>query len=175
MGNPAGEHRDPGQEDLIFLQPGHGLLEEDAGPLVREPGPRVEQAHQWEGRPAIAPLAQLSGSANLQGMFLPTLALLVASQRGGIGDPQLACQVGDHPRRHLTEITQERAQIPHRTELNGKAQPLVVAAPLAEQIPIVSIQIEILGQFRLRRLARIAAIRLFLLSGDKLNRHSSSL
>lgn len=118
--NPARQHRDPRQEDFVLLQLAHRLVKEDAGTLIREPGTRIEPTDQRERRPAIAPLAVLPDGANLQGMFLASFALLVAGQRGGMGDPQLAGQVGDHARGHLKEITHETAQIPRGAELDRK-------------------------------------------------------
>ena len=94
-----------------------GMLNQVA---IREPGTRIEPTDQRERRPAIAPLAVLPDGANLQGMFLASFALLVAGQRGGMGDPQLAGQVGDHARGHLKEITHKTAQIPRGAELDRK-------------------------------------------------------
>lgn len=65
---------------------------------------------------------------------------VVAARR--VLDAQLLGQVVHQLDRHVQRIGQEHAQVPNRDHLEGKAQTRVITTSLADQPPILIVQME---------------------------------
>jgi hypothetical protein len=78
---------------------------------------------------------------------------------------------GVTPSWYIGEVLREGAQEAGRTELDGEAQAVVVAAMRAYQTPIAVIQVEVPGQLLRRRFSGEATVLILLLFGQETDGH----
>src|SRR5437588_3816440 len=157
---------DTRQEHLALDQPGGGQVEQNARPLVAQPGACVQPAHQTEMLRLLAEVAVAKAAADVGGVLVVCgWAVEVALQAGGIRDVQLAGQVGDRWRWNVSRINQESSQEPDRRELGCVPKPRVVFTQLIDDAAVTIIEMEVLAQLRARGLTRIVAIAALLLGG----------
>jgi hypothetical protein len=74
-------------------------------------------------------------------------------------DPELLAEILQHLVRHVQRIGQEAPDEPGRGQLEGEAETGVCTAPLGDQRSICVIEEEEPLQLRLRRSARVPAVR----------------
>jgi hypothetical protein len=132
-GDQPGQHARARQQHLTLQQPRGRPVEQHAGPLGAGPRPRPQPGTQLGLHRGVAEVAVAVDLADLAGV------LMLGRQPGGVllhtrrvGDPELGGKVLDHRPRHLQRVGQERAEEPHRGELDGKAEPVVLAAALGD-------------------------------------------
>jgi hypothetical protein len=75
---------------------------------------------------------------------------------------------------HGTEVFQKRAQKAHRAELNGKPEPIVLAAMPSDLLTVEIIKVEVARQDLRRRFAVKTAIAVALFLSQKSYRHLRS-
>ncbi len=79
--------------------------------------------------------------------MLPTLLARTISQHTAAHlDAQLPGQRLQHRHRHSQMVFKERAEITHRTELNGETEPVVLAALLRDQRVVGIVEMEVTGE-----------------------------
>jgi hypothetical protein len=101
--------------------------------------------------------------------------LQVPREAGRVCDPQLPAQVGHHDGRNIDRIGEEGAQEPHRDQLQGEAQPVLVPAPLGDQGEVGVVEMEVTRQLGGRGLTGVAAITPLLLRGQGIDGHQGLL
>ena len=161
----------PGKQDLAFDQPGRGQVEEDAGSFGTDPGPVGEPAGQGRGLGALVEVAVAVAAADLGGVIPALLARRVALQAAGVGDAQLPGEVGHDARRDLGRVGQESAQEPHRPELHGEPEAVVIAPAPGDEATILVVEVEVAFELGGRRLARVAAVAPLLILGQEVDGH----
>jgi hypothetical protein len=72
-------------------------------------------------------------------------------------------QVLHHRPRHVEGVLQEPPDVPDRTDLEGETEPVVVPAPLRDQLPVLVVEEEEALQLGSRRLLGELPVRLSLL------------
>ena len=106
------------------------------------------------------------------GSVAPThLPCAVAGQIRGRSDVQPLRKVRHDDRGHVSRVAQEGAQKAHRAQLQGEPQSVVVAAPLADELPVGIVEVEVAGQLLRGWLSRVAAEALRLFVGQKMDGH----
>ena len=110
--------------------------------------------------------------ANLGGVVPAGFAVSVMEEATELFDLELSREAIDHTSRYIREVLQEGAQEARCAELDGEAQPVVVAAMGADQSPIAVIQVKVAGQLLRRRFSGEAAVPVPLLFGQETDRHA---
>ena len=83
--------------------------------------------------------------------------------------------MGDDDVRDLGGIVEERPQEPDRSQLQGKAQPVVVATPRLQHRAVGVVEMEVATELGGRGLAGVAAVAPLLLRGQEIDGHPGSL
>jgi hypothetical protein len=122
---------------------GDGAIEEDAGALDPQPGPRVEPAHKLEVPRLLAECALAIGRADLRGMFLVGFTDPVAVETRDIGDRQLPGKMSNHAGRNAGRVGQRGTEKPGSTNLDGHAEAGVITTALGNQGTIGVVEVEI--------------------------------
>ena len=99
------------------------------------------------------------------------LALQVARQTADLGDAQLPGDMLDHGGRHRDGVGQEAAEKPHRQQLQGEAEPIGIAAVLADQVAVGVIEVEEARQLGGGDRLRVTAIAALRRRGQKIDGH----
>ena len=100
---------------------------------------------------------------------LPAVAIGVEAGRRHL--VELTCDGGDHRGRRLARIVEKGAKEAGGAELDRKADPVMCAAHLTDQVTISGIEVEIAGELLLAGAAGVSAISRALLVGEKTARH----
>jgi len=137
---------DTRQEHLALDQPCGGQVEQNARPLVAQPGACVQPAHQTEMLGLFAEVAVAKAAADVGGVLVVCgWPIEIARQAGGISDIELARKVRDRRGRHVPRIDQERSQEPDRRKLGCIPKPRVVFAQLINDSAIAVVEMEVLA------------------------------
>ena len=80
--------------------------------------------------------------------------------------------LNDRPR-HSREVFQEQSDVPDRAHLQGKAQAIVVTAPLRDQVPVLVVEEEEALQLGPRRFLGEPSIGLGLFISQKFHGHET--
>ena len=99
------------------------------------------------------------------------LALQVTGQTGDLGDTQLSGHMLDHGGWDRDGVRQEAAEKPHRQQLQGEAEPISVAAVLADQVAVGVIKVKEARQLGGGNQVRITAIAALLDLGQEIDGH----
>src|SRR2546421_11466632 len=91
-----------------------------------------------------------------------------------IGNAQLRSHIGNDSYRDINRISEKGSQEPECSNLNPKAQTIVVSATLGNEQTISVIQMKIAGELLRGRFADIASIALFLFFGKIINGHPAA-
>ena len=89
-------------------------------------------------------------------------------------DRQLPGDMGDDDVRDVGGIIEERPQEPDRPQLQGKAQPVVIATPRLQHRAIGVVEMEVATELSGRGLAGVAAVVPLLLCGQEIDGHPGS-
>lgn len=172
LGDQPGQDARTRQQDLPLPQPRHRLVEQRPRPLRPRPGPRRDERPDLFLRAVVGEVAVAVGLADLRRVLpLRGLPLGVPLYRRRVSDPELARQIVHYLNRNVQRVRQEQADEAHRPELKAKAQPVVVAAPLADQHPVRVVEEEEPLQFRVLRRPDKPAVRGNLVIAEELYRH----
>ena len=110
--------------------------------------------------------------ASVLAMRLPTPR--IERQAFRVGDGELTRDRPGDDLRHVGRVREERAEKPHRRELNGEPEPVVIAAAIADPLAVKVVEVkEPLELTRRRRLA-VAAVAGDLRRAEKVDRHPPS-
>ena len=82
--------------------------------------------------------------------------------------------MGDDDVRDLGGIVEERPQEPDRSQLQGKAQPVVIATPRPQHRAIGVVEMEVATELGGRGFAGVAAVVPLLLRGQEIDGHPGS-
>ena len=74
----------------------------------------------------------------------------IVRQAARVGEAELRGQVGHDPRRNVRWSSEEGAQVAHGGKLDGKAEPVVVAAARANELAVAIVEVEAPGALRRR-------------------------
>jgi hypothetical protein len=162
------------QQDLALDQPGRGQVEEQAGPLGADPGTGIKPTDQSGMTGLVGEIAVTIGRFDLVDVIPVGLADAVASQRRQVGDRQLPGDMDDDDVRDLGGIVEERPEKPDRSQLQGKAQPVVFATPRPQHRAISVVELEVTTELGGRGFAGVAAVVLLLLRDQEIDGHPGS-
>lgn len=127
-------------------EPCCGALEKYTRPVGAGPAQGVEPPRQTKGDQRFREFDVAIGSADFR-------CVLPALLAGAVGvclvqrlDAQLLGQRPQHGLRHCQRVFQKRAQVAHRRELDGEAQPIMRTALRCDQRMIGIVQVKIPGE-----------------------------
>src|ERR1051326_1161567 len=110
--------------------------------------------------------------ANLGGVVPAGFTVAVVEEATELFDLELPREAIDHTSRYIREVFQEGAQETRRAELDGEAQPVMVATMAANQSPVAVIQVKVAGQLLRRRFSCEATVPVPLLFGQETDGHA---
>jgi hypothetical protein len=152
-------------------QPGGGAIKQNAWPVCTSPAECVQPTIQAKLGSRLAEITQPAMLADFGGMVPTSLTVAVVEEAAELIDLELPGDAVDHTSWYIGEVLREGAQEAGRTELDGEAQAVVVAAMRAYQTPIAVIQVEVTGQLLRRRFSGEATVLVLLLFGQETDGH----
>ena len=95
----------------------------------------------------------------------------IAFQSADVGNVQLPGEVGHDACRNLRGVGEESAQEPHRAQLHGEPEAVVIATASGDEAAIGVVEVEVAIEQSGRRLARVAAVAPLLILSQEVDRH----
>ena len=156
-------------------------------PLDQASGREIEQharALRGRPRPRIKPPKQLSLRGGIREVAVPVLALNLPSvlavrrippgilrQAARILDTELLGDPAGDDLRHLGGSREERAEEPHRAQLDGEPESVVISAASRDQRPVSLVEVKEPLKLSHRRCLGVAAVGRELAGAQEIDRH----
>src|SRR6266705_3847049 len=140
--------------------------------LGANPGSRIEETHQGKSSATIRKLFVAIMLADFLSVILLGLdSFGVPHDALWVSNVQLGSHVRNNSHRNIDRISEKGSQEPERSNLNPKAQTIVLSTTLGNKQTIFVVQMKIASELFWGWFANIASIALFLFFGEILNGH----
>ena len=165
------EHRQSRQQNLVGKEKGNGPIEQRRRPIGAGPAKSVEKAAQPERHAGIGDGAIAVAGPNTRDMPPASPIVRIGKNRVRIIEAELLCRVPHRGRRGGRKVFEKHAEHANRSELNGDAQAVAIAAVLGDERAIGVVEIEMPHQLVGRRLSRETTVAPDLVFGEEADRH----
>jgi len=163
-----------GQEAFALQKPIRGQLEQLAWPLMAEPGPGLEPAAEAKPPGQLMKLPVLIDVLHFGAMrMVGLLPFHVAGYAGRWSAMQLLGNVGKNPRWHLNGMREKRAKKTHRSQLQRKAQTVMLPSPPRDECESMVVKMEMACKLFRGRLTSKTSLPRALGIRQKCNRHDA--
>jgi hypothetical protein len=171
----SSEHAGAGQQHSGLDQTGGREVKQHARALGGRPRARVKPAGQLGAGGAFGEVAVAVGALDLAGVLaVGLLTPRVQGQAVRLGDGELARDRPGDDRRDVGRVREERAEKPHRRELNGEAEPVVIAATITDLVAVKVVEVKEPLELTRRRWLAVATVAGDLRRAEKVDRHQPS-
>jgi hypothetical protein len=171
-GDRPGQHARAGQQHLPLDQASGREIEQHARALRGRPRPRVKPPQQISLRRHIREVAVAILALNLPSMLaVRRIPPGIVREASRIFDSELLGDPAGDDLRHLGGSREERAEEPHRAQLHGKPEPVVIAAASHDQRPVSLIEVKEPLKLSHRRWIAVTAVASQLAGAQEINRH----
>ena len=168
------EHRQSRQQNLVGEQKGNSSIEQRRGPVGAGPAKGVEKAAQPERHAGIGDGAIAIACPDARDMSPARPVVRIGENRARIIEAELLCRVPHGGRRSCRKVLEKHPEQANRSELDGDAQAVAIAAMLGDKRAIGVIEIEVPDQLIGGRLVRETTVAPDLVLGEEADRHGLS-
>jgi hypothetical protein len=165
---------DPRQQHLVHDQPGCGALDQRTGVVVATPAQCIKPSCQAKpGRSVVGEFRESITLANQREMAeaLTILKIEIAIEARGFLQTKLVDQESRDGTRNFDIGARKDPDKPRRSQHERKAEAVVVATQPNGDLPVASVQVEVLRQLVRRRISGKIGIALSLLVGQVAGGH----
>ena len=171
-GDRPDQHGRSGQQHLALDQTSGREIEQHTRALRGRPRPRVKPPQQISPRRSVGEVAVPVLALDLPSVLaVRRIPAAILSQTARVLDGELLGDPAGDDLRHLGGSGEERAEEPHRAQLDGEPEPVVIAAASRDQRPVSLIEVKEPLKLRCGRRFAVAAVARQLAGAQEINRH----